>query len=335
MTATTYLITGGCGFIGSHLTDALLARGDAVTVLDDLSTGRAANLRQSAAHPRLHVVQGSVLDGLLVDELTHQCDVVVHLAAAVGTRLIADHPLRSLTTNIRGAETVIAAAHRYRRKILLASSSEIYGKNTAVPLGEDAERILGSTAVARWSYGTATAVDELMAAAYHRERGLPAVIARLFNTVGPRQSPAYGVVVPRLVRQALAARPLTVYGDGTQTRCFVHVLDVVDALIRLLDEPLAVGQTFNVGSAEEVSILELAKTVIELTRSSSPVEMVPYHEVHEKEVYERGFEDLPRRVPDTSRLRALTGWRPTRNLDDILLDTITDTIRETARGKSR
>ncbi|MEO3857324.1 NAD-dependent epimerase/dehydratase family protein [Acrocarpospora sp. B8E8] len=323
-----YLVTGGSGFIGSHLTDALLERGDSVTVLDNLSTGRAENLRHSAVHPALRVVNGSILDELVVDELVHQCDVVVHLAAAVGVHLIVDQPLRSLTTNIRGSEIVIGAAHRYRKKILVASTSEIYGKNSGGPLAEDADRILGSTSVSRWSYSTAKAVDEILANAYHRERGLPTVVTRLFNTVGPRQSPSYGMVVPRLVRQALSGRPLTVYGDGTQSRCFVHVLDVVDALLRLLDEPLAVGQTFNIGSSDEITILELAKTVIELTRSTSGVEMIPYHEA-----YQKGFEDMIRRVPDNSRLRALTGWRPQRNLDDILLDTITETMREMSRGR--
>src|SRR5580692_3799968 len=243
-----YLVTGGSGFIGSHLVEALLARGDSVIALDNLSTGRLSNLDGVRFHPRLRFVHGSVLDEQIVDELTHQCDVVIHLAGAVGVKLIVEHPLRSLTTNIRGSEIVIEAAHRYRRKLLLASTSEIYGKNSSGPLHEESERILGSPAVVRWAYSTAKAVDEILANAYHRERGLPTVVARLFNTVGPRQSPAYGMVMPRLIRQALSGEALTIFGDGTQTRCFCHVTDVVRALLQLLDHPAAIGQVYNVGS---------------------------------------------------------------------------------------
>ncbi|GAA1308868.1 nucleoside-diphosphate sugar epimerase [Planotetraspora silvatica] len=312
--ARSYLITGGSGFVGSHLTDALLARGDSVVILDNLSTGRLTNLRP---HPRLRFVQGSVLDELVVDELVHQCEVVVHLAAAVGVKLIVEQPLRCLTTNIRGAEIVIEAAHRYRKKIMLTSTSEIYGKNSSGPLREDSDRVLGSPAVVRWAYSTAKAVEEILANAYFKERGLPTIVVRLFNTVGPRQSPAYGMVIPRLVRQALNGTPLSVFGDGTQTRCFAHVADIVDALLGLLDTEAAIGQTFNVGSTEEVSILELAKLVIEHTGSTSGVDLVPYHEA-----YEHGFEDMTRRVPDTAKLRALTGWTPRRSLDEILAEVV-------------
>ncbi|MGC5010260.1 NAD-dependent epimerase/dehydratase family protein [Streptosporangium sp. DT93] len=311
---TRYLITGGSGFIGSHLADALLARDDSVVVLDNLSTGRLENLRP---HPDLHFVHGSVLDELMVDELVHRCDVVVHLAAAVGVKLIVEQPLRSLTTNIRGSEIVIEAAHRYRKKILITSTSEIYGKNSSGALREDSDRILGSPAVVRWAYSTAKAVDEILANAYHKERGLPTIVVRLFNTVGPRQSPTYGMVIPSLVRQALSAAPLTVFGDGTQTRCFAHVADVVDALLGLLDEDAAIGETFNIGSSQEVSILELAKMIIGFTGSTSGIELVPY-----SEAYERGFEDMTRRVPDTAKLRALTGWVPRRALDEILMEII-------------
>lgn len=316
-TITRYLITGGAGFIGSHLTDALLARGDAVIALDNLSTGRLSNLERAGGHPRFHFVHGSVLDELIVDELVHQCDVVVHLAAAVGVKLVVEQPLKSLTTNIRGSEIVIEAAHRYRRKLLITSSSEIYGKNSSGPLVETAHRILGSPSVVRWAYSTAKAVDEILANCYHRERGLPTIVVRLFNTVGPRQSPAYGMVIPRLVQQALRAEPLTVYGDGRQTRCFAHVADVVDALLRLLDEPAAVGETFNVGSAEEISILDLAKRIIDYCGSTSPVRLVPYDEA-----YGPGFEDMLRRVPDTTKLRELTGWAPRHTLDDVLAHSI-------------
>jgi len=264
-----YLITGGAGFIGSHLADNLLDRGDSVVVLDDLSTGNRENLSAIAEHPNLQFVAGSVLDELIVDELVHQCDVVVHIAAAVGVKLIVDRPLRSFTTNVRGSETVIAAAHRYRRRLLIASTSEIYGKNGTAALAEDADRILGPTTTVRWAYSTSKAVDEILAISYHRERGLPATVVRLFNTVGPRQSPHYGMVIPRLVHQAVTGDPLTVFGDGQQSRCFCHVLDVVDALIRVLDEPATIGETYNVGTTEEVTIFELAQRIIELADSKS------------------------------------------------------------------
>jgi UDP-glucose 4-epimerase len=315
---TAYLVTGGAGFIGSHLADALLRRGDRVVVLDNLSTGRLSNLDSSGSHPHLSFVQGSVLDELVVDELVHQCDVVVHLAAAVGVKLVVEQPLRSLTTNIRGSEVVIEAAHRYRRKILLASSSEIYGKSGG-PLRENADRLLGDLAVVRWAYSTAKAVDEILSNAYHRERGLPTIVARLFNTVGPRQSPAYGMVVPRLVRQAVAGSPLTVYGTGRQTRCFAHVADVVEALVGLLHSPGAIGQTFNVGSSEEISVMRLAELIIERTASKSAIDYIPYNEA-----YGSGFEDMERRVPDTGKLRQSIGWAPRHGLIDILDATIAE-----------
>ena len=315
--ADRYLVTGGGGFVGSHLTEALLAKGHHVTVLDTFSTGQLPNLAQALEHPRFHFVQGSVFDEHLVDSLVHACDVVVHLAAAVGVRLIVDHPLRSLTTNIRGSEIVLEAAVHYDRKILLASTSEIYGKNEAVPLSETADCVLGSPDVPRWAYSTAKAVSEILAFTYHYERGLPAIVVRLFNTVGPRQSAAYGMVIPRLVRQALAREPLTVYGDGSQTRCFGHVTDVVDGLTVLLEHPGAVGEMFNVGSDEEVTILELAERIIRATGSTSKVMLIPF-----EEAYTTGFEDIPRRVPDTTKIRSLTGWKPTRSLDDILAETI-------------
>ncbi len=316
----TYLVTGGSGFIGSHLVEALLDRGDSVVAVDNLSTGDMANLVSVACHPRFRFVPGSVLDEPLVDELVHQCDVVVHLAATVGVKLIVEQPLRSFTNNVRGSEVVIGAAHRYRRKILVASTSEIYGKNGLRPLREDDDRVLGPPSTSRWAYSTAKAVDEVLAFAYHRERGLPSIIVRLFNTVGPRQSPAYGMVVPRLVQQALAGLPLTVYGDGKQSRCFCHVKDVVAALLLLLDEPRAIGQVFNVGSPEEIAILDLAQRIKLATETDAPIHLVPYDEA-----YEFGFEDMRRRVPDTTRLQTLTGWRPTRNLSDILNEVIAGT----------
>lgn len=319
MNPSTFLVTGGAGFIGSHLTDALLDQGHTVVVLDNLSTGSNANLEAASRHPRFRFVHGSVLDQLLVDELVSECDTVVHLAAAVGVRLIVERPRQSFTTNIRGTETVIDAAHRYRRKILIASTSEIYGKNSSGPLAEDSDRLLGSTGVARWSYSTAKAVDEILAFTYHRELGLRAVVVRLFNTVGPRQSPAYGMVVPRLVRQAVEGEPLTVHGDGQQRRCFMHVADAVDALMRLLDHPDAVGGVYNIGTNEETTISGLASRIVARSASRSPIRLVPYHEA-----YGEGFEDMERRLPDTTRLRTLTGWRPRHTLDDILDATIAE-----------
>jgi len=325
--STSYLVTGGAGFIGSHLVDALLARGDQVVALDSLSTGRLANLDRAGGHPQCRFVQGSVLDELMVDELVHECDVVVHLAAAVGVKLIVEHPLRSLTTNIRGSEIMIEAAHRYRRKILLASTSEIYGRNSADALSEDSDRILGSPTVSRWAYSTAKALDETLAYAYHKERGLPTVVVRLFNTVGPRQSAAYGMVIPRLARQAVAGEPITVYGDGNQTRCFCHVADVVHGLLGVLDHPEAVGEVFNLGSGEEVSIMELAHRVLARTGGVSKIELIPY-----EEAYEPGFEDMTRRRPDTTKLRNLIGWVPTRTLDNILDEVIAEAGLERGQG---
>jgi UDP-glucose 4-epimerase len=323
----SFLVTGGAGFIGSHLVEALLANGERVIALDNLSTGRLANLDGVGQHPNFRFVQGSVLDELVVDELVHECDVVVHLAAAVGVRLIVEQPLRSFTTNIRGSEIVIEAAHRYRRRILVASTSEIYGKNSDVPLRESANRVLGPTTVERWAYSTAKAVDEILAHLYHSQRGLPTTVVRLFNTVGPRQSAAYGMVIPNLARQAVAGRPLSVHGDGSQTRCFCHVADVVGALVRLLDEPGAVGQVFNVGSQDEISIFDLAHRIIDRAGSPSRVQLVSY-----EAAYPTGFEDMRRRVPDITKVKELIGWEPTRSLDDILDAAIAEARAELRSG---
>jgi len=308
------------------LSEVLLARGDRVVAVDNLSTGRLGNLDAVGQHPEFHFVQGSVLDELMVDELVNDCDVVVHLAAAVGVKLIVEQPLKSFTTNIRGSETVIGAAHRWRRQVLVASTSEIYGQNSACPLAEDATRVLGPPTVSRWAYSTAKAVDEILAHFYHRQRGLHTTVVRLFNTVGPRQSPAYGMVIPRLVRQAVAGQPLTVYGDGQQSRCFGHVSDVVDCLVRLLEHPGANGEVFNVGSQEEVTILDLARLISARTGGVSPIELIPYEEAFTVD----GYEDMRRRVPDTTKVRALTGWQPTRTLDDILTETIAEAENELA-----
>lgn len=312
-----YLVTGGAGFIGSHLTERLLRRGDQVTVLDNLSTGNSRNLER--IRNDVTVVQGSVLDPLLVDELVEDVDIVVHLAAAVGVRLIVEKPLRSFITNIKGSENVLEAAHRHRKKVLIASTSEVYGKNERGPFKEDDDRVLGSTTVLRWGYSTSKAVDEILAFAYHRERGLPTVVVRFFNTVGPRQSPAYGMVIPRFVQQALKGEPLTVYDDGLQTRCFCHVIDVVNGVVALLDEPRAEGDVFNIGSTEEVSILDVAQRVVAITGSSSEIQHIAY-----EEAYEKGFEDMRRRVPDTSKINALVGWESTYTLDAIVREVVDD-----------
>jgi len=324
--ARSYLVTGGAGFIGSHLAEALLERGDHVVAMDNLATGRLANLDAVGGHPNFRFVQGSVLDELAVDELVHETDVVVHLAAAVGVKLIVDHPLRSFTTNIRGSEIVIGAAHRYRRQVFIASTSEVYGKNAAIPLREEDDRVLGPPSVARWAYSISKSVDEILAYAYHHERDLPIIIARFFNTVGPRQSAAYGMVIPRLVRQALAGEPMTVYGDGSQTRCFCHVVDVVRAVVGLLDLPEANGQAFNIGSTEEVSILELAERIKTKTDSSSPITLIPYDVA-----YEAGFEDMQRRVPDITRIGTAIGWSSRYALDGILDEVIAEVMAERAR----
>jgi UDP-glucose 4-epimerase len=320
---TTYLITGGAGFIGSHLAEALLTRGDNVIVLDQLSTGRKQNLDAAGTYSNLRFVEGSVLDELVVDEVTSEADVVVHLAAAVGVRLLLDEPLSSLTHNIRGTEIVIDAAHRHDRKILIASTSEIYGKNGGGPLSEDSDRVLGPPTKARWAYSTAKAVNEIMAYAYHREKGLDSIVVRFFNTVGPRQSPSYGMVIPRLVRQAVADEPITVYGDGKQSRCFCHVRDVVNALTGLLDDPRSIGDVFNIGGEQEISILALAARIKELAGSRSQIDVIPYDQA-----YGAGFDDMQRRVPDTTKLRTLLGWAPVHTLDDILTETIAEARAE-------
>ncbi|WP_067021481.1 NAD-dependent epimerase/dehydratase family protein [Streptomyces dysideae] len=324
-----YLVTGGAGFIGSHLVDALLAEGKEVVALDNLATGRMSNLARAQENSRFRFVHGSVLDELLVDELARECGAVVHLAAAVGVKLIVEQPLKSFITNIRGTETVLESAQRYSLRVLVASTSEIYGKNSSGPLSETSDRILGSPSVVRWSYSTAKAVDEILTGLYHRERGLKATIVRFFNTVGPRQSPSYGMVIPRFARQAVRGEPLTVHATGRQRRCFLHVADAVSALLLLLEHPEADGATFNVGSSEEISVRELAERVIAQSGSASPVEYIPY-----AEAYGAGFEDMQRRVPDTTRLRELTGWQPRHDLTDVLTDAIADARGEMSRTTS-
>ena len=325
-----YLITGGAGFIGSHLADALVARGDRVVLLDNLSTGRLENIEHllSGEHrDTVDFVEGSVLDGSLVSRLVREADAVVHLAAAVGVELVVRRPLDSLLTNIRGTETVLDAASGPRTKVLFTSTSEIYGKNASGPLHEDSDRILGSPRKARWAYSTSKAVDEILAYEYWREAGLPTVVARLFNCAGPRQSGAYGMVIPRFVEQSIRGDDLTVYGDGSQSRSFCHVSDTVDALLALLDEGTAVGDVFNVGAQNETTILDLARLVIEMTGSGSQIRFIPY-----SSAYEPGFEDMERRLPDTGKIRRLTAWQPTRSLREIVAAVVEYELRRTVRS---
>lgn len=312
-----YLITGGAGFIGSHLSDKLTGEGHKVTVLDNLSTGKYENVKHLEGNPNFHLAVGTILDEFLVDKLAERCDAIFHLAAAVGVELIVNHPLESLTTNIKGSEIVLEMAHRYHKKVLITSTSEIYGKNTQGPLKEDQDRILGSPLKSRWSYSTAKAVDEMLAYVYWKEKNVPATIVRLFNTVGPRQTGAYGMVVPRFVKQALHNENITVYGSGKQSRCFLHVRDVVEALPKIIENQKAYGQVFNIGSQEEITIEGLAQKVIEITGSRSKIVRIPY-----EEAYEEGFEDMERRIPDTTKIRDLIGFEPTADLKSIIEDVV-------------
>ncbi len=307
------VVTGGAGFVGSHLVELLLDRGDIVIVLDDLSTGSAQNLASVLDHPRLSVRQGSVCDQAAVRGAMRDAQRVFHLAAAVGVNLIVDSPLASLRTNIHGTETVLEVARELNVKVLLASTSEVYGKNTADRLSEDSDRILGSPLLSRWSYSAAKGIDEAFAHAYWNELGLPVTIIRLFNTVGPRQTGRYGMVVPRLVGQAMRGEPLTVYGDGQQTRCFSYVGDVVPAMVDLVENPLAQGQAFNLGGAEEISMLALADRILAVTESDSPVILVPY-----EKAYSAGFEDMRRRVPDNTLAHRMVGFVPSTPLDTMI-----------------
>ena len=307
------LVTGGAGFIGSHLVDALLTRGDRVIAVDDLSTGRHTNIEHLAGRNDFEFVLGSILNVDLMDDLMSRSQTVFHLAAAVGVHLIVEKPLQSLATNIRGSEIVFEKAHKYGTRVLVTSTSEIYGKNTSDLLKEDDDRILGSPLKSRWSYSEAKAIDEILAFTYWKEKELETVIARLFNTVGPRQTGHYGMVIPRFVDQALRNEPVTIYGDGTQTRCFCFVGEIVEAMIALSEHPGAYGKVFNLGGTEEISMTRLAEKIIEITGSSSELRYQSY-----EEAYEEGFEDMQRRVPDTTRARDLIGFDPALDLDGII-----------------
>jgi UDP-glucose 4-epimerase len=308
------LITGGAGFVGSHLAEALLARGDEVQVLDNLSTGSIDNVEHLKGQRGFRYTIDSVMNEPVAAELIDRADVVFHLAAAVGVRLIVESPVNTIETNVHGTEMVLKLANKKKKKVLLASTSEVYGKSQAVPFREDADLVLGPTHKGRWSYACSKAIDEFLALAYHKEKRLPVVIFRLFNTVGPRQTGRYGMVIPGFVKQALLGHPLTVYGDGTQSRCFTYISDVVGVLMKLAEHKGAVGEVLNIGNDhEEITILDLARRVKERTCSRSEIVKVPYDQA-----YEEGFEDMPRRVPDLSKVRALTGYEPKVHLDEIL-----------------
>jgi UDP-glucose 4-epimerase len=307
------LITGGAGFIGSHLAEALLERGDEVYVLDDLSTGSIDNIEHLKGKRGFRYTIDTVMNEPSTAEQVDRVDVVVHLAAAVGVRLIVESPVHTIETNVHGTETVLKLANKKKKRVLLASTSEVYGKSVEFPFREDSDLVMGPTTKGRWSYACSKAIDEFLALAYYKEKKLPVTVVRLFNTVGPRQTGRYGMVIPNFVRQALAGSPLTVHGDGSQRRCFTDVSDVVRALLGLIDHEGAIGEVFNVGSQQEISILDLAKQVKAKSKSASEIVFVPY-----EKAYEEGFEDMQRRIPDTSKIERLVGYRPTVSLEKIL-----------------
>jgi nucleoside-diphosphate-sugar epimerase len=311
------LITGGAGFIGSHLAETLLAQGHRVTVVDNLSTGRYQNVEPLVSNAQFQFVYETVTNETVMDRLVSECDVIFHLAAAVGVELIVKDPVRTIETNLEGTEMALKLGRRYRKKVLIASTSEVYGKSADTPFREDADRVMGPTVKSRWSYAESKAIDEFLGLAYHKQFGLPVVICRFFNTVGPRQTGSYGMVIPRFAERALAGEPLRVYGDGRQTRCFCNVQDTVRAVIALAAEPKAVGEIYNVGSQEEITIRELAQRVVTRAQSSSSIIYVPY-----EEAYEKGFEDMQRRVPNIEKVKTAIGWQPTIPLDQTLDEVI-------------
>src|SRR6267143_1739007 len=308
-----YLITGGAGFIGSHLAERLLDRGDRVVLLDNLSTGSVDNIRHLKSSDRMQYHLDNIENRQLVAELVDDAEVIVHLAAAVGVKLIVESPVKTIETNVNGTQLILEAACKKKKLVLTASTSEVYGKNTNVPFHEDADLVLGPTTKGRWSYATSKALDEFLALSYWKEKKLPVIVVRLFNTVGPRQTGRYGMVLPNFVKAALDAKPISVYGSGQQSRCFCDVRDTVESLIRLIDTPRSIGEVVNVGNTEEISIEALAHRVKERTRSSSPIEFIPYDQA-----YEPGFEDMMRRVPSVDKLNSITGFRPQTPLNEII-----------------
>jgi UDP-glucose 4-epimerase len=316
------LITGGAGFIGSHLAEALLARGDDVLILDDLSTGSMENIRHLKPLPNFHYWIDSVMNRVLLAELVDESDLVIHFAAAVGVRLIVESPVHTIETNVKGTELVLQAAQKKKKTVLVASTSEVYGKSTDIPFREDGDLVMGATSKGRWSYAASKALDEFLGLAYYREKKLPVIVTRFFNTIGPRQTGRYGMVVPNFVRQAMAGKPITIFGDGKQSRCFCHVGDVIKGLLKLVANPKAVGEVFNIGSTEEITIEGLAKLVKQRVKSNSELRYIPY-----ELAYEEGFEDMLRRVPSTEKISKLIGWRSTTPLD-VTIDSISQYFEE-------
>lgn len=312
-----YLVTGGSGFIGSHLCERLVHQGHHVVAIDDLSTGRIENIQHLRPLPNFQFVRENILNNQVLDRLTSEAEVIIHLAAVVGVKLIVEDPVHTIRTNIMGTEAVLTTANRYGCQVLIASTSEVYGKGTKVPFCEEDDSLIGPTTHSRWSYATSKAVDEFLGLAYHQQFGLPVTIMRFFNTVGPRQTGQYGMVVPRFVRRALLNQPLEVYGDGAQSRCFADVTDVISAIEKLSEHPAAVGQVFNIGSTQEITILDLAKRILQLSSSQSEIKFVPY-----EEAYAPGFEDMRRRVPSIDKVHQLTGYQPRCTLDDTLMRVI-------------
>ncbi|OHB72603.1 MAG: nucleoside-diphosphate sugar epimerase [Planctomycetes bacterium RBG_16_43_13] len=308
-----YLITGGAGFIGSHLSEALLAKGDEVYIIDDLSTGSIENIEHLKKNKNFHYTIDTIFNEPLTAELIDRCDIVFHLAAAVGVMLIVESPVKTIETNIGGTELVLRNAAKKKKQVVIASTSEVYGKSTKIPFSEDDDLVMGPTTKGRWSYACSKAVDEFLSLSYWKERKLPTVVVRLFNTVGPRQTGRYGMVIPRFVKQAISGEPITVYGDGRQSRCFGYVTDVVGALVKLIENQKAYGQVFNVGNDEEITIDNLAKLIKKKTETKSAIKYIPYDEA-----YEEGFEDMNRRVPDLRKIKALIGYKPTIGIDRIL-----------------
>jgi len=315
------LITGGAGFIGSHLTDRLISDGHEVLVVDDLSTGSIKNIRQHKKNRRFQLIVDTILNETLMNELASTCDQIYHLAAAVGVKLIMNRPVETLETNVKGTEMVLTVANKYKKKVLIASTSEVYGKimngNSSPPLKEDADRLMGATTKRRWAYACSKAFDEFLALAYYEEKRLPVIIARLFNTVGPRQTGQYGMVLPNFVQKALIGKPIIIYGDGSQSRSFTHIADVVEALVKLMDAPQAIGQVINVGNREEITIQDLALMVREMTASTSEIEHITYDRA-----YGPGFEDMQRRSPDITKLKNLIGYEPQNDLRAIVQSVI-------------